>query len=58
MQLNARLERAVQPHFIALIRQLQSVLAGNRNPALAADPELHYGNAAELQLLLESLTPG
>jgi hypothetical protein len=30
-------------------------LAGDRDPALAADPELHYGNAAELQLLLEEL---
>jgi tetratricopeptide (TPR) repeat protein len=38
-----------------LIGRLQSVLAGDRNPALATDPELNYGNAAELQLLLESL---
>ncbi|HEX3551724.1 MAG TPA: CHAT domain-containing protein [Thermoanaerobaculia bacterium] len=55
-QLNALLERAVPPHYLALIRQLQAILAGDRNPALAADPELHYGNAAELQLLLEALS--
>jgi tetratricopeptide (TPR) repeat protein len=38
-----------------LIARLQSILAGDRNPALAHDPELHYGDAAELQLLLEAL---
>jgi tetratricopeptide (TPR) repeat protein len=57
-QLNALLEPDDPPQFIALIRQLQSVLAGNRNPALAADPELEFVNAAELQLLLESFSPG
>jgi tetratricopeptide (TPR) repeat protein len=55
-QLNALLEPGDPPAFTALIRQLQRVLAGDCNPALAEDPELHYGNAAELQLLLESLT--
>jgi len=54
-QLNQLLEPDDPPHFTALIRQLQAVLAGDRNPALAADPELHYSNAAELQLLLEAL---
>jgi len=57
-QVNSLLERSAQPHFIALIRQLQRVLAGDRNPGLAEDPELDYRNAAELQLLLESLTAG
>jgi tetratricopeptide (TPR) repeat protein len=45
------------PHFKALIARLQAILDGDRNPALAADPELDYRNAAELQLLLESLSP-
>ena len=30
-------------------------LRGDRNPALAADPNLKYRNAVELQLLLEEL---
>ena len=45
-------------HLKVLIEHLQSVLTGDRNPALAADPELDPMNAAELQLLLESLSPG
>jgi tetratricopeptide (TPR) repeat protein len=57
-ELNAFVETGNPPHFLALIRQLQSVLGGDRNPALAADPDLHYSNAAELQLLLESLSSG
>ncbi len=40
----------------ALVAKLQSILAGDRNPTLASDPELDYGSAAELQLLLESLS--
>jgi hypothetical protein len=40
-----------------LIAKLQSILQGNRDSALAADPELYYKDAAELQLLLESLAP-
>ena len=35
--------------------KLQAILAGDRNPALAADPELNYQDAAELQLLLAAL---
>jgi tetratricopeptide (TPR) repeat protein len=38
-----------------LIPALQAVLRGERDPALAADPNLDYDDAAELQLLLESL---
>jgi len=57
-QLNAMLKPGDPPQFTALIRQLQSILGGDRDPALAADPELEYGNAAELQLLLEGLAQG
>lgn len=55
-QLNDLHEPDAPPPFTVVIRQLQSVLAGNRAPALAADPELDYMNAAELQLLLEALS--
>jgi len=34
---------------------LQTILRGDRNPALVADPNLDYLNAAEMQLLLEGL---
>jgi tetratricopeptide (TPR) repeat protein len=57
-QLNAFLEPGYPPQFTALIRQLQAVLVGDRNPALAVDPELSFWNAAELLLLLEGLAPG
>jgi len=57
-QLNQLLEPDDPPQFTALIRQLQAVLAGDRDPALAADPELYYRDAAELQLLLEGLVGG
>jgi tetratricopeptide (TPR) repeat protein len=40
----------------ALIPALLAVLAGARDPALAADPNLFYQDAAELLLLLESLS--
>jgi len=36
--------------------KLQSLLSGDRNPALATDPNLWYEFAVELQLLLEGLT--
>jgi len=38
-----------------LVVALQAILRGDRDPALAADPNLDYMNAAELQLLLEAL---
>ncbi len=44
------------PFLRALIVRLQSVLAGDRNCALTADPDLAYIDAAELQLLLESIS--
>lgn len=45
----------IPPDGKRLIVKLQTILAGARDPALAADPELHYQYAAELQLLLEDL---
>ena len=41
-----------------LIAKVQAVLRGERDGALAADPELYYRDAAELQLLLERLGSG
>ncbi|HSL82819.1 MAG TPA: tetratricopeptide repeat protein, partial [Thermoanaerobaculia bacterium] len=38
-----------------LIPALQALLAGSRDPALAADPALDYDDAADLLLLLERL---
>ncbi len=45
----------VPPDGKRLIIKLQTILAGARDPALAADPELHYQYAVEIQLLLEEL---
>jgi tetratricopeptide (TPR) repeat protein len=38
-----------------LAAALRAILRGDRDPALAADPNLIYNNAAEMQLLLEAL---
>ena len=38
-----------------LVAKLRAILGGDRTPALAADPNLDFWNAAELQLLLEAL---
>ena len=38
-----------------LLTKLHAILKGDRDPALASDPELNYAGAAELQLLLERL---
>jgi len=35
------------------LHNLQAILAGERNPALADDESLYYQHAAELKLLLE-----
>ncbi len=35
--------------------KLDAILQGNRDPALADDPALHYSDAVELRLLLEQL---
>ncbi|MCP4590113.1 MAG: hypothetical protein GY842_05165 [bacterium] len=39
----------------ALIPTLQAILKGDRNPALADNPDLDYDDAAEVRLLLEAL---
>jgi hypothetical protein len=39
----------------AMIQTLQAILKGNRDPALADDPNLDYDDAVELQLLLARL---
>jgi len=44
-----------EPWAKAMVPKLQAILAGDRNPALAQDPNLDYDDAAELQLLLERL---
>ncbi|MDQ3959292.1 MAG: hypothetical protein M3255_03165 [Pseudomonadota bacterium] len=44
------------PQFTALLSKLQAILRGDRDPALADDPDLVYGDAVELQLLLEGLS--
>ena len=54
-QLNDLVEPDDPPTFTALIRQLRAVLAGDRDPTLAADPELGYLAAAELRFLLDTL---
>lgn len=40
---------------MALLAKLQPILRGDRDPALADDPDLDYDDAVELQLLLERL---
>jgi len=45
----------VPPAGKLLITKLQAILAGSRDPALAADQELHYQYAADILLLLEDL---
>jgi len=42
--------------FVALIPALEAVLDGWRDPALADNPEIDYDDAAELLLLLETLS--
>jgi tetratricopeptide (TPR) repeat protein len=44
-----------EPWAQAMLPKLQAILHGARDPALAANPALHYNDAAELQLLLEWL---
>jgi hypothetical protein len=41
-----------------MIPKLLAVLRGERDPALADDPELDFDDAVELQLLLEALAAG
>ena len=44
-----------EPWAKAMIPKLQAILNGSRDPELANDPALDYDDAAELQLLLETL---
>lgn len=48
----------VPPAGKLLAAKLKAILEGNRDPALALDPDLHYQYAVELQLLLDSLESG
>jgi hypothetical protein len=59
-QFDALLQRRDLPGaYRSLLAGLKSILNGHRNPTLAADPNLNYAVAAELQLLLERLAaPG
>ena len=41
--------------FKLMISKLQAILQGDRDPALADDPNLEYDDAVELKLLLEAL---
>jgi tetratricopeptide (TPR) repeat protein len=53
--LAALAQRPDLPAYIPpVLRALQVILTGTRDPALADDPNLHYADAAELRLLLES----
>lgn len=49
------LEQADEPWAKAMVPKLQAILRGERDPALADDPELDFDDAAELKLLLEQL---
>jgi tetratricopeptide (TPR) repeat protein len=52
----AKLAEDAPPWLTALLSKLQPILRGDRDPALADDPDLVYGDAVELQLLLERLS--
>lgn len=55
-QLLAQLSGTDAPSWAKTLRpKLQAILRGDRHPALADDPNLDYGDAVELQLLLEAL---
>ncbi|MBK9263680.1 MAG: CHAT domain-containing protein [Polyangiaceae bacterium] len=44
------------PEWVAILRALDAIVAGSRDPALAADPLLEPIVAVELQMLLEALS--
>ncbi|MCK5058369.1 MAG: tetratricopeptide repeat protein, partial [Candidatus Aminicenantes bacterium] len=45
----------IPPYLKALISKLQAILNGKLDPGLAADPDLHYTDAAEILFVLEKL---
>jgi tetratricopeptide (TPR) repeat protein len=52
---------AADPDFanqLPFLTALQAITAGSRDPSLADDPGLIYGQAAEVLLLIEALKPG
>lgn len=51
------LDQTEQNYLKALLPKLLAIIAGARDLALAADESLDFDDAAELQLLLESLAP-
>jgi tetratricopeptide (TPR) repeat protein len=51
-------EANADPRVKAILTKLQAILNGDRNPALADDPELHWADAVELRLLLKELGAG
>jgi tetratricopeptide (TPR) repeat protein len=54
-QLVARADAATHPTEKVLLSKLQTLLQGNRNPALADDHNLDHRDAVELLLLLEAI---
>lgn len=44
-------------HWKTLILKLEALVRGERNPSVAADPDLDYRDAVELRLLLARVTP-
>jgi tetratricopeptide (TPR) repeat protein len=56
-QLTELLGTDIPPSVRVLIPRLHAILHGERNPAIADDPNLVYDDAVELQLLLEELRP-
>jgi tetratricopeptide (TPR) repeat protein len=56
--LSQPLGKDTPPRAIAVFPKVLAVLRGERDPALAADPELDYDDAAELLLLLGTLGAG
>jgi tetratricopeptide (TPR) repeat protein len=57
-QLNELLAPGDPQDFTVLVRQLQRILGGERDLALAEEPELYYRDAVELRLLLEAVGDG
>ena len=54
-EIKEQLKQLTHPSWKPLVSALQAILSGSRDPALAKDPALDYGNAAEVILLIERL---